>query len=114
MEQKNTKAVPFLSLTCLVMMLVGFSFTTRENNRADSQRDNVFPAYSNNVILVWNATVLNALEAPNYQHVLSASRLLAMVHIAQYDALNTSFQEQSHVLNNMRGRIVELETVHDE
>jgi hypothetical protein len=41
------------------------------------------------VILDWNATALNAMDAPNYQHVLSASRLYAMVHIAQYDALNS-------------------------
>ena len=103
MEQKNTKAasllqkkktankwLPFLkTLTCLGIILVGFSFTACEKNPVDSEHDNVFPSISNKVILDWNATALNAMEAPNYQHVLLASRLYAMVHIAQYDALNS-------------------------
>ncbi len=103
MEQKNTKAASLLQkkktankwltllkpLTYLGIVLVGFSFTACEKNPVDSKPANVFPAISNKVILDWNATVLNALEAPNYQHVLSASRLFAMVHIAQYDALNS-------------------------
>jgi PAP2 superfamily len=103
MEQKNTKTafllqkkktadrwVSFLkTLVFLVITLVGFSFTACEKNPLDSKTADVFPAISNTVILDWNATTLNALEAPNYQHVLAASRLLAMVHIAQYDVVNS-------------------------
>jgi hypothetical protein len=103
MEQKNTKTAFLLqkkktagkwlaffkTLTCLGILLVCFSFTSCEKNPLDSKPVNVFPAISNTVILDWNTTTLNALEAPNYQHVLVASRLLAMVHIAQYDALNS-------------------------
>ena len=103
MEQKKTKATSLLQkektagkwlpllklLSCLGIMLVGVSFTACKKNPVDSKRDNVFPAISNKVILDWNATALNATEAPNYQHVLLASRLYAMVHIAQYDALNS-------------------------
>ena len=103
MEQKNTTAASLLQkkktankwspllkpLTYLGIMLAGFSFTACEKNPVDSKPANVFPAISNKVILDWNATALNAMEAPNYQHVLLASRLYAMVHIAQYDALNS-------------------------
>jgi hypothetical protein len=84
------KWLPLLKpLTYLGIMLVGFSFTACEKNPVDSKLANVFPAISNKVILDWNATALNAMEAPNYQHVLLASRLYAMVHIAQFDALNS-------------------------
>lgn len=76
-------------LAFLVIMLVGFSFTACEKKPVDSKPGDVFPKISNKVILDWNVTALNAMEAPNYQHVLLASRLYAMVHIAQYDALNS-------------------------
>src|SRR6185369_9876941 len=76
-------------LTCLGVMLVSFSFTAFEKTPVDSKPANEFPSISNKVILDWNATALNAMEAPNYQHVLIASRLYAMVHIAQYNALNS-------------------------
>src|SRR5882724_12714529 len=103
MDQKNTKAVSFLQkkktankwllllkpLTYLGILLVGFSVTACEKDPVDPKPADVFPAISNKVILDWNATALKALEAPNYQHVLSASRLYAMMHIAQYDALNS-------------------------
>jgi len=103
MEQKNTTSLSLLQwkktankwlpllkpLTYLGIMLVGFSFTACEKHPVDFKPGNVFPAISNKVILDWNATALNAMEAPNYQHVLLASRLYAMVHIAQYDALNS-------------------------
>ncbi len=103
MEQKNTKAASLLQkekavskwltllklLSCLGIMLVSVSFTACKKNPADPKPGNVFPAFSNKVILDWNATALSAMEAPNYQHVLLASRLYTMVHIAQYDALNS-------------------------
>src|SRR4051812_37438406 len=103
MEQKNTKAacllqkektanrcLPLLKLlSCLGIMLISVSFTACEKNPGNSKPDKVFPAVSNQVILDWNATALSAMEAPNYQHVLLASRLYAMVHIAQHDALNS-------------------------
>ena len=103
MEQKNKKTASLLQkkktaskwlpllkpLSYVGIMLVGASFTACEKNRVDSKPENVFPAISNKVILDWNATALNAMEAPNYQHVLLASRLYTMVHIAQYDALNS-------------------------
>lgn len=103
MKQKNTKAavvlqkkkttgkwLPFLkTLSCLGIMLASASFTACEKKPEDAKPGNVFPAISNKVILDWNATALNAMDAPNYQHVLVASRLYAMVHIAQYDALNS-------------------------
>jgi hypothetical protein len=101
MEQKNTKAATLLQKKetanklsllkpsiYLAIMLVGFSFSACGKN-TDSIPSNVFPAFSNKVILDWNVTAFNALEAPKYQHVLSASRLFAMMHIAQYDALNS-------------------------
>ena len=103
MEQKKTRTTLCLQkkkaadkslqllkqLIYLGIMLVNFSFTACEKNPVDSKPANVFPAISNKVILDWNATALNAMEAPNYQHVLLASRLYAMVHIAQFDALNS-------------------------
>jgi|KBSSwiStaDraftv2_1062776.scaffolds.fasta_scaffold26638_4 hypothetical protein len=103
MEQKKTKAASWLQkkrtgskwqlllkpLSYLGIMLIGTSFTACEKNPLDPKPANVFPAVSNKVILDWNTTSLNAMEAPNYQHVLAASRLYAMVHIAQYDALNS-------------------------
>ena len=103
MEQKNTNAASLLqkkktvnkrlallkSLTFLGIILVSFSFSAFEKNPVDSKPVNVFPAFSNKVILDWNAIALDAMEAPNYQHVLAASRLYAMVHIAQYNALNS-------------------------
>lgn len=76
-------------LCYLIIMLVGSSATACEKNLSDYKSSNVFPAISNKVILDWNATAMKALGAPNYQHVLSAARLYAMVHIAQYDALNS-------------------------
>lgn len=36
---------------------------------------------------------------------------LLITYCTQSDALNTSLQEQNNLLNNMRDRIVELETV---
>jgi hypothetical protein len=103
MEQKNTnessvllekkpanKRLPLLMLLIyLGITLVSFSFTAFEKNQVDSKPANAFPSISNKVILDWNAAALNAMEAPNYQHVLVASRLYAMVHIAQYNALNS-------------------------
>ena len=103
MKQKNEKAVFRLLqkktttnwlilgnlLVYLGIILVSSSFTACEKNPNDPKPVNVFPVYSNKVILDWNSTALNAMEAPNYQHVLVASRLYTMVHIAQYDALNS-------------------------
>ena len=103
MEQKNTKAasllqkkekankwLPFLKpLTYLGILLIGLVVTACEKRPGGPKPANVFPAISNKVILDWNAAALRAMEAPNYQHVLLASRLYAMVHIAQYDALNS-------------------------
>ncbi len=103
MEQKNKKTAGLLQqkkavskwlhllthLSYLGIVLVGTSFTACEKNPMDTKTVNPFPAFSNKVILDWNATALNAMGAPNYQHVLLASRLYAMVHIAQYDALNS-------------------------
>lgn len=103
MEQKNTKAASLLQkkktankwlplfkpLTWLGIMLVSFSSTACEKKGVDPKPVNAFPAISNKVILDWNAAALKAMGAPNYQHVLLASRLYAMVHIAQYDALNS-------------------------
>lgn len=101
MEQKNTSAAPglrrkngnqwlsFVKLfTWLSIMLISFSLTACEKNPADSKPVNAFPAIPNKVILDWQVVAMNAMEGPNYQHVLLASRLYAMVHIAQYDALN--------------------------
>src|SRR6478735_11200102 len=103
MEQKNTKMtlalqkkkttykwiqlLKPLSLPCI--MLLGASFTACNKSHVDPKPVDVFPTSSNKVILDWNAAALNAMEAPNYQHVLLASRLYAMVHIAQYNALNS-------------------------
>jgi hypothetical protein len=103
MEQKNTKAEALLQkkktaikwprllklLTYPGIALICVSVTACEKNPVDPKPSDAFPAISNQVILDWNATALNAMDAPNYQHVLSASRLYAMVHIAQYDALNS-------------------------
>ena len=103
MEQKKTRTTSCLQkkkavnkslqllkpLIYLGIMLFSVSFTACEKSPMDPKSVNVFPAISNKVILDWNTTALNAMEAPNYQHVLVASRLYAMVHIAQYDALNS-------------------------
>jgi hypothetical protein len=103
MEQTNTTAAPLLQkkqtagkwlpllklLSCLGIVLVSASFIACEKNPVDPKPANAFPAISNKVILEWNATALKAMEAPNYQHVLLATRLYTMVHIAQYDALNS-------------------------
>src|ERR1700759_1099969 len=103
MEQKNTKTAALLQrdntaikgLRLLKMLsfpgiaLIFVAAASCEKNPVDSKPSEAFPAISNQVILDWNATALKAMDAPNYQHVLSASRLYAMVHIAQYDALNS-------------------------
>jgi hypothetical protein len=103
MEQKKTRTTLCLQkkkavnkslqllkpLIYLGIMLFSVSFTACEKSPMDPKSVNIFPAISNKVILDWNTTALNAMEAPNYQHVLVASRLYAMVHIAQYDALNS-------------------------
>jgi hypothetical protein len=103
MEQKNKKAPSLMlkkiasikwlllgnSLIYLCALMISSSFTACEKNPNDANPDKVFPAFSNKVILDWNSTALNAMGAPNYQHVLVASRLYAMVHIAQHDALNS-------------------------
>jgi len=94
MGQKNIQPVNKRSsllrtLIYLGAILFSFFLTAFKNNSADSKPTDVFPAISNKVILDWNATALNAMDAPNYQHVLAASRLYAMVHIAQYNALNS-------------------------
>ena len=103
MEQKNTTAASFLRkrktairwmpllkpLIYLGILTAGVSFTACEKKHVDPKPVDVFQGLSNNVILDWNITAMNAMDAPNYQHVLLASRLYAMVHIAQYDALNS-------------------------
>ena len=92
MDLKNTtiKWPRLLTLvTFLGITIISVSATAREKHPAHPKPSEVFPGLSNQVILDWNATVFNAMNAPNYQHVLSASRLYAMVHIAQYDALNS-------------------------
>ena len=94
MEQKSKKktnkwVLLGKPLSYLGIMLISSSFTACEKNPNDPIPENAFPAFSNKVILDWNSTALNAMGAPNYQHVLIASRLYAMVHIAQYDALNS-------------------------
>lgn len=103
MEQKNTKARSFLhkkapakkilrsikQLSYIGLMLISSSFTSCEKNPSGTDPANPFPGVSNKVILDWNSTALKTMGAPNYQHVLLASRLYTMVHIAQYDALNS-------------------------
>jgi hypothetical protein len=103
MDQKNEKSAAMLfnqksankwlllanQIIYLSIILVSSSFTACEKNPIDPKPVNAFPAFSNKVILDWNTTALNAMEAPNYQHVLVASRLYTMVHIAQFDALNS-------------------------
>jgi len=103
MEQKNTKAAFLLrqkktagqwlqllkQLSCLGMVMVCASFTACDKNPEHPKPADVFPSIPNKVILDWNTTAMTAMDAPNYQHVLLASRLYAMVHIAQYDALNS-------------------------
>jgi hypothetical protein len=74
------------------ILVVSASFTACKKNPIDAGPKNpvtIFPTLSNKVILDWNKTTFEALEAPNYLNTLTASRLLAMVHIAQYDALNS-------------------------
>jgi hypothetical protein len=90
-NQKTANKWPLLAnqIIYLCVFLVSSSFTACEKNPMGPRPVNAFPAFSNRVILDWNTTALNAMEAPNYQHVLVASRLYAMVHIAQYDALNS-------------------------
>ncbi|MBA2248972.1 MAG: vanadium-dependent haloperoxidase [Chitinophagaceae bacterium] len=114
MEQKKTIAVVLLQkkkaskkwtkllkpLDYLGIILMGSFFTGCSKNPVDPKSLNVFPNISNKVILDWNATALNALDAPNYQNVLTASRLYAMVHIAQYDALNSIKPVYERYCNN--------------
>jgi len=121
MEQKNKKAASLLlknivafkwplfgkSFIYLSILMISSSFTACEKDPTLPYPVNAFPVYSNKVILDWNTAALNAMGAPNYQHVLVASRLYTMVHIAQYDALNsikpvykkycnTTFDEGAH------------------
>ena len=89
-EKKSGKNLRWLMLFVgLGIVLIGVSFTACKKYPVLSNPADTFPAISNKVILDWNATALSAMDAPNYQHVLLASRLYAMVHIAQYDALNS-------------------------
>jgi hypothetical protein len=99
MESKNemTAALPQTNKSWRLLKLFNFlSFTlisvaapACEKRPVDPKPAEVFPAFTNQVILDWNATALKAMDAPTYQHVLAASRLYAMVQIAQFDALNS-------------------------
>jgi hypothetical protein len=88
-KKANERLLFTYLLWCLSIFLVGSSFTACGKNPKDPNPVNLFPVFSNKVILDWNSTALNAMGAPNYQHTLVASRLYAMVHIAQFDALNS-------------------------
>ncbi len=91
-NQANKQKINFLGqffYLCILFMTT--SFTACKKNSIDAgpkNPANVFPGISNKVILDWNKTTFDALESPNYLNTLTASRLSAMVHIAQYDALN--------------------------
>ena len=91
-KSKTNKKINFLRQTFyLCILLLSTSFTACKRNSFDAfpkKPVNMFPAVSNKVILDWNVATFNALESPNYLNTLTASRLSAMVHIAQYDALN--------------------------
>lgn len=43
---------------------------------------------SNKVVVEWNEIAFNAFGGPAYQHVLMASRVYAMTHLAMHDAIN--------------------------
>jgi hypothetical protein len=80
---------------CLFILLLSTSLIDSKANLIHgSPRDtkDAFSQYSNKVILDWNLAAFDALEAPNYLNTLTASRLTAMVHIAQHDALNSITQ----------------------
>src|SRR5688572_9676006 len=47
-----------------------------------------FSNYSNAVIIQWNTTAFEIMQGPTY-NPLVASRIMAMVHIAMHDALNS-------------------------
>jgi hypothetical protein len=43
---------------------------------------------SNKVVVEWNEIAFKAFGGPGYQHVLMASRIYAMTHLAMHDAVN--------------------------
>jgi hypothetical protein len=89
---------------CILLLCV--LFTACKKNSTDGgpkNPPNAFPAFSNKVILDWNKTTFDALESPNYLNTLTAARLSAMVHIAQYDALNSIvpvYEKYSDILSD--------------
>lgn len=90
----------------LCFLLMSTSFTSCKKNPIDAGPKNpvnVFPGFSNKVILDWNKAAFDALESPNYLNTLTASRLTAMMHIAQYDALNAIvpvYEKYSSITND--------------
>jgi hypothetical protein len=108
-QQQNTKKLKFQFLRqsfYLCILVLSTSFTACKKPPIDASPKNpvnVFPSFSNKVILDWNVTIFDALESPNYLNTLTASRLMAMVHIAQYDALNAIvpvYEKYSNIAND--------------
>jgi len=78
------------------LLVISLSFSACRQGREELSGKNpvdVFPSVSNRVIVDWNNTLFEVLEAPHYLNTLTASRLAAMVHIAQHDALNAIVPE---------------------
>lgn len=102
MKQKNNYTAPVLqektnyrkfkvtSILLTGIILAGMLLTSCKADTLILKKPaNPFPSLNNKVIIDWNNATFDALESPNYQHVLTTTRLYAMVHIAQFDALNS-------------------------
>ncbi len=105
-NKTNKRKVNYFRNVLFLCIALVTSFTACLKNPIDAGQKNpvdVFPGFDNKVILDWNKTTFDALESPNYLNTLAASRLSAMVHIAQYDALNAikpDYEKYSDITND--------------
>ena len=73
----------FLAFASIVLV----AFTAAYEHRGKG-KEMPFKNHSNAVILSWNNTAFETMQGPSYNPLL-ASRILAMVHLAMHDALNS-------------------------
>lgn len=76
-------------LSAILVAVLFVSCTKSSHGFQGKNPTQYFKSFSNKVVLDWNETAFEALDAPNYLNTLTASRLTAMMHIAMHDALNS-------------------------
>ena len=79
------KKLIYYILAFASIALVAFTATYEHRGKG---KEMPFKNHSNAVILSWNNTAFETMQGPSYNPLL-ASRILAMVHLAMHDALNS-------------------------